>query len=222
MKGKSSILSALLILTLGVVLIIINKSLDASGVVMCGGVLFLVAAVLNIFFFLSEDSRKNSRRRGGPLTKIFGWISSVAGIILGLCMLLFESVFTPLIPFIFGGLLVLAAVFHFYVLAISYRPIVFPGWLYIIPALLTAAGVWVFFIDGSVSGSLMMILTGSGLCLFSTGVFIESVFIHMYNKKAGKAVDSEKGVAEPPHAAQDAVGAGISSLPSAEIKTLDD
>ncbi len=182
MKGKSSILSALLIMTSGIVLIIINKSLSTSGIVICGGILFLIAAVLNIFTFLSEDTRKNNLKRPGALSRIFSGICSVAGLILGLCMLIFETVFTPLIPFIFGGLLVLGALFHFYVLTISYRPIVFPGWTYIIPALLTATGVGILFIDGNIHSSLMMILTGIGLCLFSTGVFIESFFINSYNK----------------------------------------
>lgn len=33
-----------------------------------------------------------------------------------------------------------------------------------------------------------MILTGSGLCVFSVGVIIESVFIHSYNKQLRKGV----------------------------------
>lgn len=189
MKGKSSILSAVLILTLGVVLVIINRSLRPEGIVICGGVMFLVAAVLNIFFFMGEDAADNGKRRnGGALTRIFGWLSSIAGLILGLCMLVFESSFTPLIPYIFGGVLILAAAFHFYVLSLSYRPIVFPGWTYVIPVLILVAGVWVFFMDGNTSSSLMMILTGSGLCVFSVGVIIESVFIHSYNKQLRKGV----------------------------------
>ena len=49
MKGKSSILSALIILTLGVVMIIVNRSLTSQGVVIAGGIVFLVASVLNIW-----------------------------------------------------------------------------------------------------------------------------------------------------------------------------
>ncbi len=202
MKGKSSILSAVLILTLGVVLLIINKSLSAAGIVTCGGVLFLLASVLNIFFYLNEDTRHTSgRRTGGALSRIYGWITSVAGIILGLCMLLFEGVFVPLIPYIFGGLLLLGGVFHFYVISISYRPIVFPSWLYAIPALLVAVGVWICFLDATnPDNSLMIILTGSGLCLFSLGVFIEGIFIHSYNKSlrksAGEASSSAHDVEE--------------------------
>lgn len=198
MKGKSSVLSAVLILTLGVVLLIINKSLSAAGIVTCGGVLFLLASVLNIFFFLNEDTRHTSgRRTGGALSRIYGWITSVAGIILGLCMLIFESVFVPLIPYIFGGLLLLGGIFHFYVLAISYRPIVFPSWLYAIPALLVAVGVWVCFLDATGGNRMMMILTGSGLCLFALGVFIEGVFIYSYNKNLRKAATTAS--ASPRH-----------------------
>ena len=46
MKGKSSILSALIILTLGVVMIIVNRSLTSQGVVIAGGIVFLVASEL--------------------------------------------------------------------------------------------------------------------------------------------------------------------------------
>lgn len=226
MKGKSSILSAVLILTLGVVLIIINKSLRPEGIVICGGVLFLVAAVLNIFFFMGEDAASDRRRSGGALTRIFGWLSSIAGVILGLCMLVFESSFTPLIPYIFGGLLILASIFHFYVLALSYRPIVFPGWTYTVPALILVAGVWVFFMDGNTDSSLMMILTGGGLCLFSAGVIIESIFIYSYNKQqrrsmaAGNGRHSGRKVEDTE--ATEVTDAAKAERPTTNIRTLDE
>lgn len=205
MKGKSSILSAVVIFALGVAMIIINKSLTASGIVMCGGILFLVASVLNIFMLMSEDRK----RRGTMLTQMFGWICSIAGVILGLCMLVFDATFMPLIPYIFGLLLALASIFHFYVLAISYRPVVFPAWLYILPVLMLAAGIWVFFMNAGTSDPMMMIFTGVGLVLFSLAVFIESGFIRVYNRSVADSTRKP----EQPRQSQES--------PSAQHETVD-
>ncbi len=64
MKGKSSILSALIILTLGVVMIIVNRSLTSQGVVIAGGIVFLVASVLNIWS-LMRSPKEGARRSWG-------------------------------------------------------------------------------------------------------------------------------------------------------------
>lgn len=214
MKGKSSILSSVLIMALGVVLIIINKRLQSSGVVMCGGILFLLASVLNIFVLLSEDRN----HRVSMISQAFGWICSIAGGILGICMLVFDSVFVPLIPYIFGALLVLASFFHYYVLAISYRPVMFPAWMYILPTLILIAGVWVFFLSPGVEDSVMMIVTGCGLVVFSLTVFIEAGFIHGYNKRLRR---EERPVPTQPSAPAPQQSAVQPKEDKAEIKDLD-
>lgn len=217
MKGKSSILSSVLILALGVVMIIINKSLKASGVVMCGGILFLLASLFNVFNLMSEDRRL----RVSMISQVFGWICSIAGIILGLCMLVFDATFIPLIPYIFGLLLALASVFHFFVLSISYRPVMFPGWMYLFPVVILAGGVWVFFMNAGTSDPQMMIVTGAGLNVFSVAVFIEAGFLHVYNKAQREAASAPKTSAKERPAGKPAADASAADAAPGEVHDVD-
>ena len=207
MKGKSSILSALIILTLGVVMIIVNRSLTSQGVVIAGGIVFLVASVLNIWS-LMRSPKEGARRSWGA--SAIGWITGVAGVILGVSMLIFESAFVALVTFLFGALLVIGALFHFYVLAISYRPVALPPWLYAVPLLLLGAGVYALYNFGVQNDSLTNIITGSGLVVFAIGVFLESYFIGVHNKAVNKPSRVQHN--EPQ----------VEDVSHTEIRTLDD
>ncbi len=207
MKGKSSILSALIILTLGVVMIIVNRSLTSQGVVIAGGIVFLVASVLNIWS-LMRSPKEGARRSWGA--SAIGWITGVAGVILGVSMLIFESAFVALVTFLFGALLVIGAVFHLYVLAISYRPVALPPWLYAVPLLLLGAGVYELYNFGVQNDSLTNIITGSGLVVFAIGVFLESYFIGVHNKAVNKPSRVQHN--EPQ----------VEDVSHTEIRTLDD
>lgn len=110
----------------------------------------------------------------------------------------------------FGALLVIGALFHFYVLAISYRPVALPPWLYAVPLLLLGAGVYELYNFGVQNDSLTNIITGSGLVVFAIGVFLESYFIGVHNKAVNKPSRVQHN--EPQ----------VEDVSHTEIRTLDD
>lgn len=210
MKGRSLILSAILILAAGLILILTYKTTKTDGIVMVGGVLFIVAGLLNIFTYLGErpskkeidEARREGRepRQRSSLSSVLAWTSSSAAVILGLSMLLFTPTFSTLVPFAFALLITFGAIYQFYLLAIGTRPLRLPAWLFIVPVLMLGAAIYVFMQKPGDDNDeqLIMLISGIAFTLMSVTMFIESILIGSANReqlaKAHKAPGSAKSV----------------------------
>lgn len=228
MKGRSLIFAAILFLIAGAVLILTYQTTRTDGVVIVGGVMFIVCGLLNILaYFIDRPGKKEidediaagrtPRSRSG-LTSALAWISSSAAVILGLCLLIFTSTFTSLVPFVFALLITFCALYQFYLLAIGCRPLRLPAWLFVMPVLMLAAAIYVFVQKpGNDDGEhIIMLITGISFALFGLTLLIESILIGSANRKALQQAKAE-AAAEAAKPA-DTTAATV----SAEPKSLDD
>lgn len=185
MKGRNLIFISILVLAVGVLLLIARRSIGSDSVVTVGGVLFILAGVFNVL--VADYSRKRSQKgestsSRGPVSATMAWISSVAAIILGVCMLLFKGTFTPLVPVMFGILVAFAAFYQLYLLAIGIRPVVLPAFYYIAPLLLAATAVWLFTLEGDPNDARVVIITGVSLLIFGAAGVAEGVMLGSENR----------------------------------------
>ena len=179
MKGKSLLLTALLAIAVGVLLIIFRNDIHSTGVVISGGVLFIVAGLFNVLIF----EHKGKKGKGnGAVSTTFSWLTCAASVILGLCMLIFQNTFVGLVPVMFGILILFAAVYQYFILAIGSRPATLPCWLYILPTAMVGGAIYVF-LRPVYLGDMPVVLT-SGICFVVYGLasIIEASIIGHYNK----------------------------------------
>ena len=180
MKGKSLFAIALFTIVAGVALIFMRGSITSYGIVITGGVLFILAGLFNMAVFLGAGEKEKKER--GIFSASFNWISSAAAAILGLSMIIFQGTFAALIPFMFGVLIAFGALYQFYLLGYGCRPATLPGWLFIMPTLLAAAAIYLFVQRNEVvEDRLVMLITGICLLVFGVTTLIESVLIGRYN-----------------------------------------
>lgn len=180
MKGRNLIFTSLLVLAAGIILIITNKAIRSTGVVTTGGILFILAGLLNVMVF--EDERKKGRSGRGVFASTFSWLTSAAAVILGVCMLIFKSTFIPLVPVMFGILVAFSALYQFYILAIASRPVMLPGWLYIAPIALVGGAAYIFMQDADLNDPKIMLATGISLTVFAAAGLIEGIMLGHYHR----------------------------------------
>lgn len=171
-KNKTvSLLSALLILALGVVLIVFNKIVTGQGVVVLAGILFLLTGIINLVMFVTRRNSDGTHVNRG-LSLVFGWLVSLAAMILGICMLVFIDTFNTLIPFIFALLIFFGALTLMFSFIFGMRKVSgVPGWLWISPIAMIVLGVITILQKTNGSDHLVMILTGVSMAIFGlTGI----------------------------------------------------
>lgn len=196
MKGRNLLLISALVLAAGIILLIARNSIGSDAVVTVGGVLFILAAVFNIIASDSGHRRKKDapEESRGMISSAMGWIASVAAIILGICMLVFKSTFTPLVPVMFGILVAFSAFYQLYILAIGVRPVVLPAWLYFAPLILAMGAAYLFFQEGLVDDLRIVLITAVSLIVFGVSGIIEGSMLGNENrlmKKEGASTPEE-------------------------------
>lgn len=185
MKTKTLTLTAITAIAAGVALIIANKSIYSDGVVIAGGIIFIVSGILNSFVFSYE--KKHDQKGRGAFASIFSLLTSIGAVVLGVCMLIFKDTFTALVPYIFGIIVAFLAIYQFYVLAIGVRPATLPGWFYVVPVILLAGAVYIFTRRPHDEDSLIMLSSGIALCLFGLATVAEASLLPHLRKKVAEA-----------------------------------
>lgn len=215
MKGRNLLFTAFLVLAAGIALIIFHSTVSATGIVITGGALFILAGVFNLAVFPGRASSSDKSR--GMFASAFSWTASAAAVILGLCMLIFQSTFAELIPFMFGVLIAFGALFQFYLLGYGSRPARLPGWLFIIPTLLAGVAIYLFVQrDQAVADRLVLLITGICLMVFGVITIVEASLIGSYNRRQLRpsATPASPRPADAPHPSETAGPAVGASNPS--------
>lgn len=182
MKGKNLILIGVLVLAVGLLLTIFRHSLANGGIVRLAGIIFVGAGVLNLTVFLASRD-KDGRSRMGALGTAFGWISSAAAVVLGLSMLIFKDAFVALIGFMFGVLLLFAALFQIFLLLFGSRPTRISNWFFIVPAVIIGAAIYIFLRKPDTAGETTdLLVTGISLMVFGTATVIEGSMVGQSNR----------------------------------------
>ncbi len=182
MKGKNLILIGVLVLAVGLLLTIFRHSLANGGIVRLAGIIFVGAGALNLTVFLASRD-KDGRSRMGALGTAFGWISSAAAVVLGLSMLIFKDAFVALIGFMFGVLLLFAALFQIFLLLFGSRPTRISNWFFIVPAVIIGAAIYIFLRKPDTAGETTdLLVTGISLMVFGTATVIEGSMVGQSNR----------------------------------------
>lgn len=185
MRGRKLFLTATVVLSAGIVLIISNRSVSSVGVVISGGIMFILAGVLNVGVMLGRG--KEGRTRYGLVASVVGWVASVAALMLGLAMLVFQSVFVPLVGFMFGVLVAFGALYQYFLFAYSMRSAGLPGWFYVVPTALVGASVYLFTLNPVESDGLIMLVGGISLTVFGVFVLVAGVMAVSAVRRAAKS-----------------------------------
>lgn len=173
-KSKTkSLLTGILILTVGVLLIICNKLITSNYFVVLAGILFVLTGVINLVVYVNKKDDNGVRENKG-MSLALGWMVSVSAIILGICMLSFSSTFNAMIPFIFGLLIFFGAVMLSIMMLVNARKYIkVPLWLWIFPLAMIILGIVTITRKAVVDDSLIMIMTGVSMILFGfTGIVL--------------------------------------------------
>ncbi|MDE5627934.1 MAG: DUF308 domain-containing protein [Muribaculaceae bacterium] len=183
MKGRNLILTGLIALVVGLLLILFRDSLANGGVVIAGGILFVVAGVLNMTVFLASRD-KQGRAHLGAFGTAFGWIASAAAVVLGLAMLIFSHVFVAIVGFMFAVLLLFGALFQIFLILFGARPVSLSRWFFLVPTALIGAALFIFLRKPDTVGEhTIMLLTGIGLGIFGLFTIIEGCAIGQENHR---------------------------------------
>ncbi len=177
MNIRSLLITSLAVLAMSIVVLISYQNISSIGIVIIGGVLFTIAGGVNLVASVRNSSKKVRLNRSS-ISTFFSKLSSIAAITLGICMLVFSSTFATLVNFMFGLLILFAAIYQFYILLRYHRAKLLPGWLYIAPILMLATSVILFVTNKSNNDITIMLTTGIALSIFGAAGIIESVYLY--------------------------------------------
>ena len=195
MKATSTLLAGVIILAMGLILIICHDTITGAGIVTAGGIIFVISALVDIVLYLGRDREGQPRKRGAAF--VFGWIVSVAALLLGISMFVFNDTFTRLIGPMFGILVLLGALVQLWVLTYGTRPVRMPRWLYAVPALMVVCAVLVFV--GGFGEPTVNVLTGSALIVFGLGGFVESLLLGLARRRMARDEQRRDTIEIQPH-----------------------
>lgn len=160
MKRRSYFLLSLLAIVAGVIFILSYMTISSAVLVMLGGVLFIVAGLLNMAIYVSKRREHGERK---PITTFLGYLTGGAAIILGLLMLIFEATFSVAVPYLFGLLMIVMATVQLFVLLSRRGRMQFSSWFLLAPLVLIGIGVFIATFEAVVCDSTVMLATGIGL-----------------------------------------------------------
>lgn len=187
MERKSRILENIAVLGVGVVLICLYGNKDLfRWIITLVGIMFLLPAVIGMVGQYNQDRRareeaeRTGRRRRGRMNSLMSWITCIGGVILGIVFIVLWEQFKPILAFLMGAMVLGGGVYHFYMLAVGYGKVKFPGWAYAFPALLTIGGGILLFAKPKEDTTAM--ITGIGMILFAVASFIEVTIANMSRK----------------------------------------
>lgn len=119
---------------------------------------------------------KKDRRAG---VEVGNGVCGAVALILGIVILVAPDVFKPFLVYLFGGVLILIAIWQFYLMLRRNRVVDYPAWLKLLPVLVAATGIVMCVLDifryNESSGSLKwtMLAAGFGFTVIGlTGLII--------------------------------------------------
>ncbi|MBO5444672.1 MAG: DUF308 domain-containing protein [Muribaculaceae bacterium] len=177
MNGKSLTYTGVVTLIVGVVLLFM-QSTAIDIVVMVLGIAFLIAAAVNLFFVFSSSSKVsvevNGKKESHASLSIGSLLSAVAAAALGLWMVIRPSGFSSLLVYVFAALMILAGIYHIFMLLYGFGKIGFPFVFYILPILLVVTGVVVLVLGPVKMMNFIVLVTGISLIAYSVCNFLEA------------------------------------------------
>lgn len=161
---RNVLIRALCILALGIVLIAFSTRIT-QWMVMASGVLFIIPGCVSIVSYFRRDPES----RQVMLYPIVG----AGSILFGLVLLIFPELFIEAFMYLLAAVLVLGSAMQYYTLWDMHRlHIRISGWLYLIPTLVLAAGLFIFISSHKEEiAGLPIIVIGCGFVVYALQEF---------------------------------------------------
>lgn len=165
----------LAILAAGILLIVFhNQNLITTLIVLLGIAMMIpcLATLFAVIFRRDKDAQGNTIK---PNKALFAStvITSLCGIGLGTWMILSPSSLVGIMVYLFAAIIIIAGLYQLIMLAIGHRPIKFPWWMYIMPTLMTLAGIVILTTDVKTLESIVVLITGISLVAYAINRFAE-------------------------------------------------
>lgn len=129
-----------------------------SGLIIKFIAAFLIAAGLSALLFAY---RSNSSGSKGSNIPVMVWVNVIIYVAFGLMVFIYPNFFLGLIAFLFGGVLIVCGLMQVVGLYYASKSTKVKGGLYILPAIITLAGIVLFFAPGFSTRVLTMIFGGA-------------------------------------------------------------
>lgn len=181
MDYKGNLWSAIFALIIGIAMVFFSD-IALHTVVLVVGILFIATAVLNLSLELSR--KRAGSNRHASMTAI---LSSAGAGVLGVLMVFTPSGMVDLMIYLFAAAIILLGLYQIVTLAFAYRPVTFPFWFFILPALLVITGVVICLIGAQKVGELMILITGIALIVYAIATFIDIAGLLSFRRDLAKA-----------------------------------
>ncbi len=193
MNTRATILTNIVILAAGLLLCYVHgRENIPHTIVFITGVTLIIPGLINLVLLFSH--RDDSRHRPTASMKVAGWISSIASVGLGVLMVVAPGLFTPVLVYIFGGVMILASMMLIYLMSRAVRSHGLPVWLYVGPVLVLAAGVvMVCMGQPAITDSMVTLITGIGMVVFSLSWLTASYMVMRHIKAQNKVMTEPSG-----------------------------
>lgn len=212
MNTRSAFLLSLAAIAAGVLMIVFNASVGGREIVLGGGILLLLAGVVDILITnlsinraakrAEKEAQKNADDTEAAPQSSRGfafWLTMVvsgAAAIFGIVVISSPMSWISYIPVIFGFVTAVAALMLFYQLVLGSRPATPPSWLYIPAALVAIGAVVDFFLTSPDQDRAMMCVTGIAFCLFGVTMLITGSIVSAFHKAQEKTDEGAAKSAE--------------------------
>lgn len=156
-------------LAAGIVLICMHDRINlVQWVIVFVGVMFAIPGVCGLIEALA--GRNRNKGKGSAAVPVLASLGSlIIGVIMIFCPVPFEAVFV----YFLAAVLILGGIWHIWVLAVGVRPLTLPGWLYVLPVLVAAAGIVILVTPVRETESIFTLIAGIALvCIAANGLFI--------------------------------------------------
>lgn len=199
MNSKATVITNLIVLAAGLLLCYVHgRENIPHTIVFITGITLIVPGLINLVLLFSH--RDDEHHRPTATMKVAGWISSIASVGLGIIMIVAPGLFTPILVYIFGGVMALAALMLIYLMSRAVKEHGLPLWLYIGPVAVLVAGIVMLCLgQPKMTDSMVTLITGIGMIVFSLSWFTTMIMIARA-RRAQKAVKAPDAPSEQQHA----------------------
>ncbi len=224
MSNRSNLLISILVLLLGAVFCWLCESPTLSDkILFLGGLAFLIPAVVSLLgLFMTKKGQEIN-----ALQRVIQIFCGVAGVVLGLCVLLMPYFFRSLLGFMFGALLIVGGAWQIFLLTRKGRRADYASWTVVAPVVCLVAGVLMIsmpWFRNELNERYLVLVTGIGFVLFGlTGLIIscwrskEAAANHQAKLEAKEHERELKEHATEEHsAAESTADHGVDAVSSAE------
>lgn len=173
MKSGSNWLTIIIVFVVGILLIVWHGRIDIlSWIVIAVGLMLVIPGLYSLISAMvrkKEDGKINYSASSASI------VASVGALALGVWMIVNPGFFVGLLAYIFAAILILYGIYHIIVIGFWAKPIIMPGWFYIIPVLMIIAGVVLLCTSVRTLNSVVVLITGIALVASAVNSMLETV-----------------------------------------------